>query len=151
MCKIYKQNNAKPEYIVPSKLLPVLESFRKFTLCFHRTLSVFLNKEVPSLSLYIYFSKQALNESLVFLQPFIASWTTQNLTDSCQAHLPEQFASNIKLIRQLWHWCCDWQRAKPELHMQNKFLVCSIGCTCSHWLFCFSVLHSNKTVNTMKY
>ena len=27
----------------------------------------------------------------------------------------------------------------------------SNGCPCSHWLFCFSVLHSNKTVNTIEY
>ena len=33
--------------------------------------------------------------------------------------------------------------------MQNKLLVCSIGCPCSSWLFRFSVLHSNKTVNTI--
>ena len=35
--------------------------------------------------------------------------------------------------------------------MQSKLLVCSIDCPCSHWLFRFSVLHSNKTVYTIKY
>ena len=50
-----------------------------------------------------------------------------NLIDSCQAHLPVQYTSNIKFIRQKWHWCYDWQRATPEPHMQNKPLVCSIG------------------------
>ena len=50
-----------------------------------------------------------------------------NLIDSCQAHLPVQHASNIELIRQKWHWCCDWQRATPESHVQNKPFVCSIG------------------------
>ena len=33
-----------------------------------------------------------------------------------------------------------------ELHVQNKLLVCSIDCPCSHWLFHFSVLHSKKTL-----
>ena len=54
-----------------------------------------------------------------------------NLIDSCQAHLPVQYASNIELVCQRWQWSCDWQRATPELHMQNKPLVCSIGCPCS--------------------
>ena len=31
-----------------------------------------------------------------------------------------------------------------------KKLVCSIGCPRSNWCFHFSVLHSNKTVNTIK-
>ena len=82
------------------------------------------------------------NQSLEFSQPFKASWTAQSLIDSCQAHLPEHqnsFAS------------CYWQRTTLELHVQNKLLVCSIGFPCSHWLFRFSVLHSNKTVNTIKY
>ena len=74
------------------------------------------------------FSKQSFNESLDKMQPFIASWTTQILIDSCQAHLPVQYASNIELIP----WCCDWQRATLESHMQNKPLVCSIGCL---WIF----------------
>ena len=42
-----------------------------------------------------------------FLQPFIASWITQNLIDSCQALLPVQYASNIELICQKCYWCCD--------------------------------------------
>ena len=74
-----------------------------------------------------------------------------DFTDSCQAHLHVQNAPKIEFIRQKWHWCCDWQRATPELHMQNKTLVFPIGGLCSHWLFRFSVLHSNKTVNTISY
>ena len=75
----------------------------------------------------------------------------KNLIDSCQAHLPVKYALNIKLIRQKWHLCYDWQGATPELHMQNNPLVCTIGCPCSIWLFHFSMLHSNKTVNTITY
>ena len=41
-----------------------------------------------------------------------------NLVDICQAHLPVQYALNIELILKMWHWCCDWQRATPESHMQ---------------------------------
>ena len=70
-----------------------------------------------------------------------------NLIDSCQAHLSVKYTSKIKLIRHKYHWCCDWQWATPESHVQNKPLVCSIGCLCSSWLFLFSVLHSDKTVN----
>ena len=64
-----------------------------------------------------------------------------HLINSCQAHLPVQYAS--KVICQKWYWCCDWQRATPESHMQNKPLICSIGCPCSSWLFRFSTLHSD--------
>ena len=75
------------------------------------------------------FSKQAFNDSIdFFLQPFIASWIDINLIDNCQAHLPVQYASNIEFIHQKWHWCCDWQRATPRPHVQNKRLVCFIGC-----------------------
>ena len=70
-----------------------------------------------------------------------------NWIDSCQAYLPVQYALNIELICQKWYWCCDWQRATAELHVQNKLHVFSIGCSCLHCLFCISVLHSNKTVN----
>ena len=73
------------------------------------------------------------------------------LIDSCQAYLPTQYASNIEFIHQKWRWWRDWQRATPESHVQNKLLVCFIGCPCSHWLFRFSVLHSTKTVNTIRY
>ena len=50
-----------------------------------------------------------------------------------------------EFIRQMWHWVCNWQRATPKLHVQNKLLVCSIGC----WLFRFSILHYDQTVNTI--
>ena len=53
-----------------------------------------------------------------------------NLIDSCQAHLPVQYASNIKFIRQMWYWCCDWQQAAPESQVQNKLL---------HWLSVFTL------------
>ena len=43
-----------------------------------------------------------------------------NMIDSCQAYLPVQYASNIELIRQKLHWCCDLQQATPESHVQNK-------------------------------
>ena len=72
-----------------------------------------------------------------------------HLIRNCQAHLPVQYASNIKFIRQKWHWCRDWQQAIPESHMQIKPLVFSIGGPCSHWLFSFSILDSNKTVDTI--
>ena len=88
------------------------------------------------------FLKQSFNVSLDFCNVrSLMNYT--NLIDSCQAHLPVQYASNIKHIRQKWYWCCDWQRATPELHVQNnKPLVCSIGCPCSIWLFRFSISHS---------
>ena len=70
-----------------------------------------------------------------------------NLIDSCQDHLPVQYPSNIEFFCQKWHWCCDWRGATPELHV----LVCSIGCPYSHWLFGFSFLHSNKTINMIRY
>ena len=70
-----------------------------------------------------------------------------HLIDSCcQAHLPVQYASNIEFIRQKLHWCCDWQRTTPESNVQNKPIVCSIGCP-----FRFSVLLSNKPVETITY
>ena len=65
-----------------------------------------------------------------------------NLIDSCQAHLPLQYAPNIELIRQKEHWCCDLEQATPETHVQNKHPVCSIGCPYSRWLTRFSILHS---------
>ena len=77
-----------------------------------------------------------------------------NLINSCQAHLPMQYAPNIGFIRQKWHICCDWQLATPESHMQNKSLVCSNGYLCSHWLTAcvpFFRLQSNKTVNMITY
>ena len=46
-----------------------------------------------------------------------------NVIDSWQAHLPVQFASNMELIRRKWHWSCDWQRATPDSHVQNKSVV----------------------------
>ena len=68
----------------------------------------------------------------------------RNLIDSCQAHLPAQCASNTELIRQKCHWCWDWQRATQESHVQNKFLVGSIGCPCSSWLVRFFRFNTPK-------
>ena len=68
--------------------------------------------------------------------------------DSCQAHLPVQFASNIDFICQKWYWCCDCKRISPELRVQNKL----------HWLSVFNLAVPlfrftlvNKTVNTKPY
>ena len=102
--------------------------------------------ETRIVKLGTYIFKASLQWIFRFLQPVIASWTTQNLINSCQAHLPVQFASNIEFIRQMWHWWCNWKRTTPESHVQNKLLVCYFGCPCSHWLFRFSVLYSNKTI-----
>ena len=97
---------------------------------------------------YLHFQSKPLMNLLIFAT--VHSLMNEiNLIDSWQAYLPVQYASNIEFIRQKWHWCCDWQRTTPESHVQNKLLVCSIGCPCSHWLVCFSVLHSKKNVNTI--
>ena len=79
--------------------------------------------------------------------------TDISLIDVCQTHLPVQNASNIELIHQK---CCDLQQATSAAHMQNKPLVCSIACPvhtgCSAFPFYTpSILHSNKTVVTVKY
>ena len=74
-----------------------------------------------------------------------------NLIDSCYASLRVQYASSIELIRKKWHWCCDWQQATPQSHVQNKPHVCSIGCPRSRWLFRFSFLLSDKTINMITY
>ena len=52
--------------------------------------------------LYNVFSLQAFNESLTFAT-VDSLMNNANLTDSCQAHLPVQCASNIEFIRQMWH------------------------------------------------
>ena len=74
-----------------------------------------------------------------------------NLIDSCQAHLPVQYALNIEFICKKCHKCCDLQRATPDLLVQNEPLVCSIGCPGQTGCSAFSVLHSNKTVNRITY
>ena len=86
-----------------------------------------------------YIFKASVKWIFRILQPFIASWTTQNLFYSYQAHLPVQFASNIEFIRQMWHWCCDWQRATPEFHVQNKLVFAPLAVP----LFRFA-LHQNS-------
>ena len=109
-----------------------------------------LNNEAGNVITYLHFQSKPLMNLLNFA-------TVHSLMNNTKfdwqlpSSLPVQFPSNIKFIPQMLHWCNDWQRATPELHMQNKLLNCSIGCPCSHWLFRFSVLHSNKPVNTIKY
>ena len=98
-------------------------------------------------SIYLHFQSKPLMNLKIFATVH-SLMNDIKLIDSCQIHLPVQYASNIEFIRQKWHWCCDWQRATPELHVQNNPLVCSFGCPCSHWLFRISVLHLNKTVDT---
>ena len=88
--------------------------------------------------LYLHFRSNPLMHLWIFATVH-SQMNCTNLIDSCQAHLPIQYASNIELIGQKWYWCCDWPRATPESHMQNKPLVCSHGCPCSSWLFHFSI------------
>ena len=71
----------------------------------------------------------------------------KTMIDSCQADLPVQYASNIELIRQKWLELWSTVSHSRELHVQNKPLICSIGCPCSR----FSILHSDKNVYTMSY
>ena len=68
---------------------------------------------------YIHFR----SNHLIYLKIFATDHGLMNYThliDSCQAHFPVQYASNIELIRQKWYWCCDWQWATPESLLQNK-------------------------------
>ena len=53
----------------------------------------------------------------------------KHLIDSCQAHLPVQYALNIKFIRQNWRdSVARANQASWFLHWQSAL----------HWLFCFS-------------
>ena len=67
--------------------------------------------------------------------------------------MPMQYASKIKFIRQkdTGH-VID---SEPHLSCMCKtsilFAPLIIGCLCLHWLFGFSILHSNKTVNMITY
>ena len=45
-----------------------------------------------------------------------------NLIDSCKAHLPMPYASNMELIHQKLFWCCDWQGATPSLTWKISLL-----------------------------
>ena len=112
-----------------------------------RVFNLFIMSELFKVYFEIFtFSMQTFNKSLDFAPVQSLMNDTQNLTDNCKAHLSVQFASNFKLICQMWHWCCDWQWATTELHVEKKLLVSSIGCLCSHWLFRLSVLRSDNTV-----
>ena len=55
----------------------------------------------------------------------LMNYTSSN--GSCQTHLPVQYASNIELIRKKWHWCCDWQRATSESHVQKSPLFAPLA------------------------
>ena len=58
--------------------------------------------------LYLHFqSKPLMNLSLRFFATVHSLMNDINLIDSCQVHLPLQYASYIKFIGQKWHWCCD--------------------------------------------
>ena len=90
-----------------------------------------------------------------------------NLIDSCQAHLHVQYASN-KTAAKLTCLCNALRtsnsfprsdtgvviESEPHLSLtcKTRLLFAPFnGCQCSHWLFCFSVLHPNKTINTITY
>ena len=87
--------------------------------------------------LILTFPKQAFNESR------FCNHSLPHERHKFNWQLPNSLAHAIhfehRFIRQKWHWCCDWQRAIPESPMQNKPLVCSIGCPYSHWLFRFTL------------
>ena len=71
-----------------------------------------------------------------------------NMIDSCQAHLLVLRTSNSFARSDT---CIVIDSELHLSHVQNKPLVRSIGCPCSHGLFRFSVLRSEKTVNTITY
>ena len=72
-------------------------------------------------SKYLHFQRNPIMNLQMFATVHSLSNYT-NLIDSCQAHLPAQHASNIELICQKWHWCCDWQRATPSRTCKTSLL-----------------------------
>ena len=98
---------------------------------------------------YLYFQSKPSMNLLIFA-------TVHSLINDTKFdwQLPSYFARAIRFehecIRQLWHWC-----RLPSSHTwvarAKQASCCSICCRCSHWLFRFSVIHSNKTANTIKY
>ena len=110
---------------------------------------IILNQKEESISTHLHFLSKPLMNLYIFAT--VHSLMNYTLIDSCQAQLPMQCASNIEwpevtLVLLL-------TASLTESYMQNKPLVFSIGCPCSScicsWLFYFSALHSNKTVNTI--
>ena len=83
---------------------------------------------------------------LFFLHSFMAPWITQIwLTAAKLTCLCNTLQTSNSFPRSDTGVVTD---SEP----QNKPLVCSIGCLCSRWLFCFSVLHFDKTmVSTITY
>ena len=97
------------------------------------------------------FSKQSFNKPLDFCN---RSWPHEWHKFDWQ--LPSSIARALGFEHQIHSPEVTLVLIDSETHlsrtcMQNKLLVCSIGCPCSHWLLGFSVLHSNKTVNTITY
>ena len=70
-----------------------------------------------------------------FLQPFIVSWMTQIWLTAAKFSCPcNTLWTSSSFARSD---TCDWQRATPKSHLQNKHLVCSIGCPWTPWLLAF--------------
>ena len=95
------------------------------------------------MSQYLHFRKNPLM-TLRFLQLFIAGYKLHKF----DWQLPGSLACAIRFKHRthspevtvvLWLTAGHTWKTKP--------LVWSIGCPCSSWLFRFSVLHSDKTVN----
>ena len=76
------------------------------------------------------------------------------MIDSCQAHLPVQYALNTELIRQKWKWWRDCLRATPESHVQNKpilFAPLALAVSLFHFTLWLNrnydyILNTKKTV-----
>ena len=72
-----------------------------------------------------------------------------NLIDSCQAHLPVQYASNIEFICQLVLWLTASHTVSRTY--KTSFLFAPLAVRVHYGCFAFSVLHSNKSVDTITY
>ena len=96
------------------------------------------------------FSKQSLNESIDFcnrsLPPEWHKFDLQLASSLDHAIGFEHRIHSPEVTLVLWLTASHTWVARAK-----QALVCSIGCPSSHWLFRFSVLHSNKTVNTNTY
>ena len=103
------------------------------------------------IALYVFvlstFSKQALNESWDICNRSLPH--ERHICVSCQAHFLAQYDLNIESIRQKWHCCCDWREPHLIRTRKTNLFFCFFGCPRSHCLFPHSVLHFNRTVNTI--
>ena len=137
--KIVYQNFQGRQLLALSRLFPVKQCFQH--LCSQMTKASLQHQTWthPWIRRNIYIFEANLKWTLRFFATAHSLMNDTNMIDSCQAHLPVQYSSNIELIPQKWHWCCDWQQATLVSHMQNKPFACSISCPCSRWLFHFSV------------